>query len=395
MKHRASPGVPRIVRGVERIAIGLAATAFVFFPAVAWTLGLSPQAIENRKLSPLPDARDGWDAMDAVSPWATDHLPARANAIHANAWLDFNVLGQLPAPQQADSNGTLKAPTVVRGTDGYLFFGQDFTTACDWTPTFEKSLNSLAALAEIIHASGRRVAFSVPPNKSSVATDELPRALPRGSCATNGIERQNQLLDNLQHPLYVGVRKPLAAAHASGKQVFLRTDTHWTTLGGAMYAQALAAKLDPELAKRMRLKPERMTKVGELTRLIGLTSTESLMSEVVSSGSTVIPSPRSTAGASYQPESWVTRPGASLIPGRTLLLGDSFTAMAGLTSLRPLFAEGRFVLLKGTPNAQLISEIRSADTVVIEVAQRLLPAHLITSMGFQKEVAAALGVPMP
>jgi alginate O-acetyltransferase complex protein AlgJ len=384
--------------GVQLTVMGLVATAFVFFPVVAMSLGVAPEAIENRALAPAPAARDGWNALDAVSPWATDHLPGRANAVHLNAWLDYNVLGQLPARQEGDAGGAAETPPVIRGKDGYLFYGPDFTLACDQTAKFEQALTSLTKFAEIVASSGRRVVFSVAPNKSSVATDMLPRAVPRGDCAANGIAQQNRLLDTMQHPLWVGIRKPLADAQASGKPVFLRTDTHWTLLGGAIYAQAVAAHLDPELARRLRLKPERMPRAGDMFALIGLTPSESVMSASVSSGATVLPDPKKAATDDrlrpiYQPDSWVTRPGKGLVQGRTLLLGDSFTSVAALTSLRPLFAQGRYVSFNHAPASQVISEIRASDTVVIEVVQRTVVGHLFTQRRLQKRVAAALGVP--
>jgi hypothetical protein len=391
MKNRNAPKVQLAV-------LGLVATAFVFFPAVALSLGVAPKAIENRALAPAPDARNGWDALDAVSPWATDHLPGRSNAVHLNAWLDYNVLGQLPTRQEGSAVGAAKTPPVVRGKDGYLFYGPDFALACDQSAKFEKSLKSLAEFADLVQSSGRRVVFSVPPNKSSVAADMLPRAVPRGECAAHAIAQQNRLIDTMRHPLWVGVQKPLAEAHASGKQVFLRTDTHWTLLGGAIYAQAVAARLDPELARRLRLTPERMIKAGDMTALIGLNSSESVMSASLSSGATALPDPKKAAKdvrrrPIYEPDSWVTRPGKGLVQGRTLLLGDSFTTIGALTSLRPLFAQGTFVWVKHAPAGLVISEIRASDTVVIEVVQRTVVGHLLTQPKFQKQVAAALDVP--
>jgi len=389
MKHFTAHGVGLVV-------VGAVATAFVFGPAAAWALGVSPRAIENRALSPAPAASDGWDALDSLAPWATDHLPGRAEAVHLNGWVDFNVLGQLPASEQVGTKGSASAPKVVRGKDGYLFYGRDFTTACDGMTRYEHSLKSVAELAEIIRSSGRRVVFSIAPNKSSVTTNELPGAMPRGACAARSIERQNQLLDSMQDPLYVGIRRALAEAHASGKQVYLRTDTHWTKLGGAMYAQAVAMHLDPEMAGRLRLKPEQITTVGDLTRLIGLTSPELVTSVSLSSGGTVFPNPTAATTdvvqANPRPESWVTRPGDGLIQGRTLLLGDSFTN-AALGSLRPLFADGRFVSLGRFPERLIVGEIESSDTVVIEVVQRDVVGHLFTQPAFHKLVAARLGVP--
>jgi alginate O-acetyltransferase complex protein AlgJ len=383
-------------RGAQLGVVGLVATVFVFGPATALALGVSPRAIENRALSTAPAASDGWDALDGLAPWATDHLPGRATAVQMNAWVDYNLLGQLPAPQQVGTKGAATQPIVVRGTDGYLFYGEDFTSACDTATTYEQSLKSLAELAEVIRASGRRVAFTVAPNKSSVTTKNLPRSMPRGNCAARAIERQNQLLDSMQHPLYVGVRRALADAHASGKQVYWRTDTHWTNLGAAMYAQALAAHLDPALSRRLRLKPERVTKVGDLVKLIGLSSTESVASATLSTGGTVFQDPKTAnydpMRAVYQPEKWITSPGKGLVQGRTLLLGDSFTYFA-LASLRPMFTHGTFFWSGTVPEGQLISEIKSSDSVVIEVVERYVTGSLYVQPPFQERVSAALGVP--
>jgi hypothetical protein len=372
--------------------VGIVAAAFVFGPTAAGLLGVSPKAIENRALSSAPRAKDGWDALAALSPWATDHLPGRAKAVHMNAWVDYNVLGQLPAGHRLGPKG-MSAPTVVRGRDGNLLYGGDFTVACEKTASYEQSLQAMARLAEIVQASGRKVVFNVAPNKSSVITSDLPRAKPRGNCAARGIERQNQLLDGFEHPLFVGIRKPLAEAHASGKQVYARTDTHWTGVGAAMYAQALASHLDPELTPRLRLHPKRITKVGDLMKLAGLTSPESMTSATVSTGGTVGLSPEAATGDSAQalPKDgkWVTRPKKGLVQGRTLLLGDSFTG-AALTNLRPLFAQGSFVTFSHASESRLVSEIEASDTVVIEVVQRAVVGHLCTQPQFQSRVAAAL-----
>jgi alginate O-acetyltransferase complex protein AlgJ len=383
--------------GAQRALAGLVATVFVFGPAVVWALGGRPHAIENRALLPAPDVRDGWGALDKLSPWATDHLPGRARAVHLSAWVDFRVLGQLPSKQEVGPKGmTMMAPSVVRGTDGYLFLGQEFTRACAWTPGFGRSLKSISHLAEIIEASGRKVVFTVAPNKSSVASDKLPRVMPRGDCAILGIAKQNQLLDSFRNPLFVGIRKPLAEAHAAGKQVFPRTDSHWATLGGAILAQAVAGQLDPALAPRLRLEPDQITGVGDLKTKLGLTSPELVTSASLSSGATVFPHPEQQPvygqTPAYHPDSWVTRPTEGLVQGRTLLLGDSFTG-ASLESLRPLFAQGRFVSFSHMAQGQLISEIASSDTVVIEVVQRNVVGGLCAQPKFQKRVATALGVP--
>jgi hypothetical protein len=67
--------------------------------------------------------------------------------------------------------------------------------------------------------------------------------------------------------------------------------------------------------------------------------------------------------------SWSNRPARKTWPGRTLLLGDSFTYL-GMESLVPLFRQARFMWLGHVNNVDIVRAVTESDTVVIEVAQR-------------------------
>jgi hypothetical protein len=369
----------------RRIVGTAVALVFVFGPPIALAAGAQPSSIDNRAPAPAPKLSQGFDALDAVGPWATDRLAGRGSAVRTKAWIDFNILREMPASGK-----------VLRGQDGYLFLGEDFPAACTRTPAFQRSLTTFMKLAQIIEDSGRNAVFTVGPNKSAVVTENLPDVLPTGDCAANGIGRQSDLLDNFQHPLWFSARSRLAAAQAAGQQPYARTDTHWTTHGGAIYAKALAEHLDPALAAKVTTRPTTYEKTGDLSVLLGLTATESPQSTILSTGTTVTPNPKY---AKYDPlkvvygqERWTTRPATGLVPGKSLLIGDSFT-YATLGNLRPLFADGTFMWTGHVTTDAMIEQIKASDTVVIELVQRNVSlGHTFATPAFQAKVAAALSV---
>lgn len=374
----------------NRRIIGTAvALVFVFGPPIGLVAGVKPSTIDNRALAPAPSLDKGFDALDMVGPWATDRLAGRGQAVQAKSWIDFNLLKEMPASNK-----------VVRGKDGYLFLGEDFTKACAGRTAFERNLKSFLKLAEIIKASGRNAVFTLGPNKSSVVSASLPKALPTGNCAMTGIAQENAVLDNFRHPLWVGVHSQLVEAQAAGKNPYSRTDTHWTTGGAAIFARSLAQQLDPGLAERITTTPTTITKAGDLTTLLGLAVTEDQPSADLSTGTTVTPDPSLDQFDllkmdNYGKERWTTTPAAGLVPGKSLILGDSF-AYTALGNLRPLFADGTFLWTGHVSQTDIVSQIKASDTVVVELVQRSVAAgHLYASPAFQAKVAAALGVKVP
>jgi alginate O-acetyltransferase complex protein AlgJ len=365
-------------RNVVGVMIAL---VFVFGPAAGYAAGLRQAPIDNRAIAPAPSASAGFDALDAVGPWASDRLAGRSTAVRTKSWFDFHVLHEMPTSGQ-----------VIRGDDGYLFLGEDFTRGCQLTPSYQGALEGLAKLAEIIEKSGRRAVFTVAPNKSSVVTDALPSVVPKGSCALDGIAQQNKVLDSFRHPSWLGVRRQLL-----GSQTYWRTDSHWSTAGAAVFARALASHLAPRLAARITTSPETITKTADLNGLIGLTTAESPPSVRVSTGTTVTPSPGHVAydplKVLYGSEKWTTRPAAGLIGGKSLISGDSFSYFA-LGNLRSLVADGTFLWTGHVSEAEIIAEIKGSDTVVVEIVQRSVSTgHMLATAAFQDKVAAALDVP--
>ena len=92
----------------------------------------------------------------------------------------------------------------------------------------------------MIHASGRRVVFSVAPNKSAVNKADLAGVqLPHGYCDSRGIEQQDRTLDTFKDDNYLPLRRELAEQSTKGVGEYWRVDTHWTSIGATHWAHDL------------------------------------------------------------------------------------------------------------------------------------------------------------
>jgi hypothetical protein len=292
------------------------------------------------------------------------------------------------------SNGRVypAAPAVVQGTNGELFWGRSFDLFCaDGSGNFAHSFDQLAKLAKVIRASGRRVVFTVAPDKAHVSGERIDRStLPHGRCDRRGIRAHGKILSSAGDPSFLAVTPIL---DHDPRKVFWKTDTHWTTVGAAVFAKALATTLDPELGKRQTFTPgKKVAAVGPLAASLGSTKKEIVPTAVPAGGISVkvaAHSPDLGDGDYIVEHVWTSRPAARTWPGRTLVLGDSFSYIA-LENLRPVFNHGHFLWVGHHDQAKINRAIIKSDTVVLEVAQFFLTVSQLTQDSFRRSVRSAL-----
>jgi hypothetical protein len=285
---------------------------------------------------------------------------------------------------------------TVKGRHGTLYFGQDFDTACGYGPDLARYLKRLATVARIIERSGRRVLFSVGPNKLAVNKRDLRLSrLPHGECDRAGIEAQDLLMDRFADPNYLPIRKELLELDRSGTQVYWTMDSHWTTVGNTRWATAIAERLDPALAARQHFTHGRRTINPDVAYFQGDRETrETAPARLIRTQVKVRPVPGTdpydvTLGTATD-HAWTSKPSRLTWPGRTLLVGDSFTYVT-LESLRPLFHRGRYLWPARVPDEEIVRGIRQADTVVLEALQRWLPVSPLVTRSFRRTLKAGLG----
>jgi hypothetical protein len=331
-----------------------------------------------------------WAAMGAAFALVSGLPLATACASHpqeANADRGARIVG---------FNGITydSAPLVVTGRNGDLFLGLDFDIACsEGGAGFTTGMRRIARLAKVIEASGRRAIFTVAPNKEMVNRQNVDlSALPQGSCNAASMKDQARVLDTFPDRRYLPIRKTLAQDH---RQVYWKTDTHWTTLGASDWTLKLAGHLDPKLTARQKYSVGSQTYLGYLNRMLGVTSPETVPAALPAGAVKVKTSPKSlypfkdpNGGLAVDYE-WNSKPAHRTWPGHTLLMGDSFTLM-GLLDLRPLFEHGHYQWIGNVSTQAMADAIAKSDTVVIELLQLFLTSTPIAQKSFRDLVKKTL-----
>jgi alginate O-acetyltransferase complex protein AlgJ len=292
----------------------------------------------------------------------------------------------------ADGKVYPRSPKVVSGRDDDLFDGYTFDVICaDGGAGLRASFVRLSKLARIVEGSGRKVVFTVLPPKALVNTENVVRGrLPHGSCDRTGLDQQRALFDGYQDPAYLHVRKDLAAVE---RQVYWRTDPHWTTVGASVYTKRLASRLSPRVGALQRYKRgAEQTAVGAMTIALGDDTPETVDAVEPKTDVVVRPLPGTTpiGESTYVREhQWRSSPSRLTHPGRTLVIGDSFGYIA-LTNLRPIFRRGQFLWLDNT-HRTMARAIAKADTVVFQVAHLFAGVSELGKKAFRTAVRKALG----
>jgi hypothetical protein len=283
------------------------------------------------------------------------------------------------------------APLVVAGIGDQLFYGPDYDVACGYGSDFVVAMKRFAKIAKIIRKSGRVAVWSLGLNKSTVQPQLLdPSAFPHSHCDATGFRQQRKAIQGYSDPSYLDLLTPLAS---SRRQVYYATDAHWNTVGGSVYARALARRLDPRLGKQQRYHYGTETHLGGLNVIRGIFTPEVSPTATPTHTRRVRTTPGTPAWAGY-PEltydhSWDTRPAHRTYPGRTLLLGDSFMMFA-LDNLRPLFRHGHWMWFDHSPRDAMIAAIKHSDTVILEPYQNFAVVQDLSGPAFLGALRKAL-----
>lgn len=285
------------------------------------------------------------------------------------------------------------APDVVEGRDGYLFLGTDFDLSCGSGAEFDDYLAALGRLATVIADSGREVVWTIAPDKSTTLLDRLPDEVPQDACFHQNQQWQEALIGAVEESHYVDSLALLREADAAGDQVYWRGDSHWTSYGASLWLLEMLDRLDPAVVDHVQVTSATADRTGDLYALAKRSDVESAPSASFATDNTSVavpgPTPFDPGADSWGPLQWRNDPGDDLVPGRTLVVGDSFS-YAGIDLAMPLFQRGAFTWFQYFDTGALAREIRTSDTVVIEVAQRTLTHSSIATTGFVDQVETAL-----
>jgi hypothetical protein len=245
--------------GARQRAARTCAVIFLLLPLASLVFGVRATPFENRPLVPFPSL-DGWSFFTGLTGWATDHLPLRQNGVQAENWVSRTVFGEPPPRGQSDNGSPLRTlppadanpsaagisqyATVLHGSAGWLYLGQDVADKCRPTMDQNQVIAALRRLRQVVVASGRQFVLVVAPEKSTMMPQYLPADFVGKSCwqaATSSFwSRVDSQAGNLD------VRPALrSAATQSGQLLYDKIDTRWTFQGGLIMTYALADRLQP------------------------------------------------------------------------------------------------------------------------------------------------------
>lgn len=395
---RARRSHRRSVRAARALTLVIAAGLLA-----VWLLHPPAAGGENRAVAAFPAWRPGdlfaGSSYRKADQALRDRLALRRYVVEA--------VGEASAKQ----GGTGLSPGVVLGTDGMPFVAEDFTAPCahEFTPAgVDAGLRELRAIGA---PTGRSVTVAIAPDKSSILGDQLGARGPALLSCANGVRKQTEQT----WPAGTGapvltVWTELAAAQAKHPgEIFQFGDSHWTTRGALVFAQALVEQLadQGEAPDTLRGDPKGEHAYDEelpsdLYALMGLEKPEQVpVWKVTRKDVTVETSAEPTASGrglvTYTTSTTKGKDGTkpAMITGSTLVINDSFFSRAQL-ELAPYFERLSVMHYDDFLPAVRAGTLPHFDRLIIETVQRGWPeraAWLHQGQPVYEAIAAELARP--
>ncbi|WP_166788030.1 alginate O-acetyltransferase AlgX-related protein [Cryobacterium adonitolivorans] len=306
-----------------------------------WLVPGDTAGAENRTRLPWPTvtAASAGDAATyrGIDAALRDRLGAQATVSEALGDLSVHGLGRSPTS------------TVLIGSNREPFFVEDLARPCRET---EDSLAAVkAGLVQdqaAMAAAGKYVLFMVAPDKTSIrrapVTDVSPDLL-RCSDFVRGHVEGWESEGNL--PL-VTLWDDVAARDTAAAPAYLRNDTHWSAHGSMALSEALMQRLvdDRQVPAGILddltnpVSSDPIPYVGDLNHMMGVEDIDH-KTTISFDRPDVVTKARTTVGAAGTPEYHYrsTSTSSPLVPGKTLLIGDSFLLHQIPTQLSNFFED--------------------------------------------------------
>src|SRR5581483_8279928 len=181
---------------------------------------------ENREFAAFPRMDGSWDSIrgfgNGLSAWFEDHFAFRSTLVRWSAETRLFVIGVSPTP------------TVIKGRNGWFFYGEDASIE-DYTrqdPLSPLALANWKSAVSRAHDWLQRRAiayvFWIAPDKYVLYPEDMPSSLARVGTVSH-TDQLYAALNESSVPI-VDVRPALAAEKAR-QRIYQKTDTHWNERG--------------------------------------------------------------------------------------------------------------------------------------------------------------------
>ena len=248
---------------------------------------------------------------------------------------------------------------VILGSDGWLYYADELADYTGTEPMTERQVfaaaRNLALMREYAEGLGADFVFTIAPNKSSLYPEHMP-AYPRSGERTDAERLAAEL--EAQDVNYVNLFELFAAEDAT---LYFAHDSHWTSRGAALAADALNAALGVESRFADGYEFESRAHTGDLFEMLYPAGRDTETDDAPTGLAF-------TQGEGVRPDS-ITIDTEGAGEGRLLMFRDSFGEL-----LYPFMAEG-FAEARFSRQAAYdltLAEELSADCVVIEIVERNL-----------------------
>jgi len=307
-------------------------------PGLATVAGFRPTNIENRVPAAFPEVRVdelGDSALYAAIDKAIgDAFPIRGWAVETHAALDYGLLG-------GSSN-----PDVVVAPGGWLFAADEVMPTCLFTA--DETLSQIDEAAAAAERAGVGFRYVIAPDKHAIYPEHLPAAVDPAAMCTDQRREAIRAGVAARPATTVDGWTAVEAAHAADpdSKLYFESDTHWTPIGAEAVMRELVDSFQPGLWKDRQVTTAPVEpKTTDLSRQLGRPRDEDLADLVARADRKP---KRSTIETGIHLDNapsipWFkARPGAAVVPGRTLILYNSFFARH-MALLAPWFKESVWV----------------------------------------------------
>ncbi len=253
---------------------------------------------------------------------------------------------------------------VILGKDGWLFYTETLDDYQRTNKMTDRELYSVSRTVELIDEyfaeKGVEFIFTVAPNKNSLYGDMMPSYYKKGEGLSNG-EALSQILKDSE-VTYVDLLKLF---RNENKVLYMKTDSHWTTEGAGLAADAILKAAEKENQAYYGSDTVMAdTEYGDLYKMI-YPSLENDEKDVVYTQefSYAYRSPMRSAEDNFIRTECVEK------DGNLFVFRDSFG-----NALYPFLADayGKSTFCRLNPYNLALAENEGADTVIIEIVERNL-----------------------
>ena len=363
-------------KGLSRVLLGAISGIVIFTPlCVGPILGLTSLRTNSGIEQPSPTL--DFDYLGKLSKWLAERAAMKDLAVRVDGEIDRKVF------RESASAGS-GSPRVIEGRADIAFIADAFNEACNPHIQTNQLIERMRMLSSVIEKTGRKFNLIVSPDKSTILSAFLPPEFELRKC----FQAYNEIFwDSLQASElrgFINLRTKLLEARTNSRELlFKMRDTHWDNAGGSIAAKSLINTLETGIWEDKSIKfTGLIDESGDLDVLTGKSKISSVPTYTLVRPD--VTEDKSDSGNTNGPGDArrfrFMSEKSSLITGRTLIMGDSFSEAAEPFFLS-YFEDVTLMRLSDFSPANFIEQIKLADRVIFWSIERSFPYRVAYDWG--------------